>query len=291
MMSNLQLRVLVACIYFPILLFSAYDAQIFAYVMSILLGICWHEYLLFRSSPSNQNEWIVHGVKIFAGISPVLFLGLNIPDVSSDANNLGQVYPSIFAVSCLAFIVQLMVIRGILKNKKFPAILQEMSFYIFGYFYLTFLFTLLVLLQRFPEGKQAVWFLFFIVAATDTGAYFTGKKIGKKAFFQHISPSKTQEGVAGGMIVSMMASVAFYYLFTTYDFKVPNLGAMIILGAILASSSIFGDLFESMLKRFYGRKDSGFILPGHGGVLDRFDGILFAIVPLFIYMLLRGEFG
>ncbi len=147
--------------------------------------------------------------------------------------------------------------------------------YIFLYPTASFLF-LLALYKGF--GMDAVIWLVIVVALTDTGAYFTGRAIGKTPFCE-ISPKKTWEGVFGGVLIATIAGT-FYGL----SFVSPILA--ILISFIVSFVSVFGDLFESYLKRQAGVKDSGNVLPGHGGVLDRMDGYLFA--GIFMVILLRG---
>ncbi len=147
--------------------------------------------------------------------------------------------------------------------------------YVFLYPTASFLF-LLALYKGF--GMEALIWLVLVVALTDTGAYFTGRAIGKTQFCT-VSPKKTWEGVIGGVLVATIAG-GFYGI----GFVSPILAVLI--SFIVAFASVFGDLFESYLKRQAGVKDSGNVLPGHGGVLDRTDGYLFGGVLMVI--LLRG---
>ena len=127
-------------------------------------------------------------------------------------------------------------------------------------------------------GMSVLVWLVFIVALTDTGAYFVGKSIGKTPFSPS-SPNKTLEGVAGGVVIGSVVGALYG------TFLIPLWLSMLI--AFLTSiSSVFGDLFESYLKREAGVKDSGALFPGHGGMLDRLDGYLFGGVVMVI--LLRG---
>ncbi len=147
--------------------------------------------------------------------------------------------------------------------------------YIFLYPSASFLF-LLALYKGF--GIDAMIWLIIVVALTDTAAYFTGRALGKTPF-SAISPKKTLEGVVGGVLVATAAGSIYGVSFVS-----PVLAVLI--SFLVAVSSIFGDLFESFLKRRAGVKDSGNVLPGHGGVLDRLDGYLFGAVLMVI--LLRG---
>jgi len=122
-----------------------------------------------------------------------------------------------------------------------------------------------------------IWLL-FVVAFTDVGAFFVGKSIGKTQF-SPTSPNKTLEGVIGGVLVATIMGTLF-----AYYMNLDTLLSATIISFLTANASIFGDLFESYLKREAGVKDSGDILPGHGGVLDRVDGYLFGAVIMLIVL-------
>ncbi len=127
-------------------------------------------------------------------------------------------------------------------------------------------------------GMASLFWLVVIVAVTDTAAYFTGKAVGKVPF-SPASPNKTLEGVLGGILVATIIGTMMGMTFLPF-FKA------LIISLFVSMSSIFGDLFESSLKRHADVKDSGNFLPGHGGVLDRLDGHLFGAVAMVV--LLRG---
>lgn len=125
-------------------------------------------------------------------------------------------------------------------------------------------------------GSMVLLWLLVIVAATDIGAYFVGKTFGKTPFCE-TSPNKTLEGVVGGMTLAVILGTL------TAISEIGILGAIIV-SAVVSLSSIFGDLYESYLKREAGIKDSGNILPGHGGVLDRVDGYLFGAIVMTVLL-------
>lgn len=127
-------------------------------------------------------------------------------------------------------------------------------------------------------GVLSLLWLLVIVAMTDVGAYAVGKSIGKTPFCE-TSPNKTMEGVVGGIVVATFSGMFV-------GLSIVDLGVSFIISFMVATSSIFGDLFESSLKRAANVKDSGDILPGHGGVLDRIDGYLFGAIVMLV--LLRG---
>ena len=127
-------------------------------------------------------------------------------------------------------------------------------------------------------GVISLLWLLVVVAMTDVGAYTVGKNIGKTPFCE-TSPNKTMEGVVGGIAVATLSGMFL-------GLSIVDLGVSFIVSFMVATSSIFGDLYESSLKRAAGVKDSGTILPGHGGVLDRIDGYLFGAVVMLV--LLRG---
>lgn len=135
----------------------------------------------------------------------------------------------------------------------------------------------LFLLSLYTEyGVDSLLWLLVVVAGADVGAYFTGKSIGKTKFCE-TSPNKTIEGVVGGVVVATILG---------YFFALEGLSilATIFISATVAVASVFGDLFESYLKREAGVKDSGNLLPGHGGILDRTDGYLFGGVIMLVIL-------
>jgi phosphatidate cytidylyltransferase len=131
-------------------------------------------------------------------------------------------------------------------------------------------------------GFTALMFVLLIVWASDIGGYFLGRRIGGPKLCPRISPNKTWAGAIGGFLASLAMSGAFAVL--GLGKTVP----LLLLGAVLSIASQLGDLFESAVKRRFGVKDSGHIIPGHGGLMDRLDGFVAAVVLAAIFGFLRG---
>lgn len=124
-----------------------------------------------------------------------------------------------------------------------------------------------------------------ILWASDVGAYFSGKALGKHKLFKRISPKKTWEGTLGGLALALLVTVGISYIFTSF-----TLIYWLIMACIIVVVGSYGDLFESLFKRSIAIKDSGNVLPGHGGFLDRFDGFLFVAPFVAIFITLVGVF-
>ncbi len=133
-------------------------------------------------------------------------------------------------------------------------------------------------------GFQALIFVFLIVWVTDSLGYFVGRSIGGPKLWRRVSPNKTWSGALGGLFGSIAVGLGFYA--AGYSAMVPAL----VLSALLSVVSQLGDLFESAVKRHFGVKDSGQIIPGHGGLLDRLDGYIAAIAVAALIGLWRGGF-
>ena len=130
------------------------------------------------------------------------------------------------------------------------------------------------------KGNIWIFFLLVVVFANDTGAFYLGKLFGKHRLYEAMSPGKTWEGAIGGGLCSVLAAFWFLRIIPLHPLDLSILGLVFFISIVAP----IGDLVESMMKRAHGIKDSGKILPGHGGILDRVDGLLFAIPGLYLFL-------
>ncbi|SDS13551.1 phosphatidate cytidylyltransferase [Bradyrhizobium canariense] len=151
----------------------------------------------------------------------------------------------------------------------------------FGYAAAAELASILVRLDP-TRGFSALILILLVVWATDIGGYFAGRRIGGPKLWPRVSPNKTWAGAVGGFAASIVVAAGFAAC------GLGRTGPLLLLGAVLSIASQLGDLFESAVKRRFGVKDSSHIIPGHGGVLDRLDGFVAAVVLAAIFGLLRG---
>jgi phosphatidate cytidylyltransferase len=155
----------------------------------------------------------------------------------------------------------------------------------FGALYCVIAPCLLIAIRQMENGRTWAFLGLWMVWAADTGAYFVGRAVGKTKLFPLVSPGKTVEGAIGGWVLAAGISLLYRHLFSLTVSP-----TILVLGAVLiAMTSQVGDLCESLLKRAVGVKDSGKLLPGHGGFLDRFDGVVFAL-PVLYALLKVGVF-
>lgn len=182
-------------------------------------------------------------------------------------------------------LIAMIMIRELYRNKENP--FHNIAFTLLGVMYIAIPFSLLVLCG-FPEraihGYEPTILLgfFLLLWSSDTGAYVVGMTMGKHPLFPRISPKKSWEGLIGGVVFTLIVSliIAHYYKF------LPLLD-WVIIALIICIFGIWGDLIESLLKRSLQVKDSGDLLPGHGGILDRFDSVIFSAPLVFLYLHLK----
>ncbi|EKD50410.1 MAG: hypothetical protein ACD_62C00547G0010 [uncultured bacterium] len=179
----------------------------------------------------------------------------------------------VYAVLAIGFILEF---PGSVNNSTK---IKQTAFFVFGIFYLAFLFGLIGKLCDVPHYR---FWLFLTLACThlgDTGAYIVGRLVGKHKMAPTLSPGKTMEGLAGALVFSAFAAYGVRMIFwPTFD-----LVLVIVLGILISLVGVIGDLCESLLKRGFGVKDMGNMIPGHGGLLDRFDSLLFT-APLVYFI-------
>lgn len=157
--------------------------------------------------------------------------------------------------------------------------IMDVGITFFGIIYIPYFLNHVTLVRTSFDHKY-VWLVFIIAWMTDTFAYFSGYFFGKHKLIPEISPKKTIEGSIGGIVGSIFSCVVFAYIF---DFSLIHMSIVGGLGSIIAQ---IGDLFASAIKRFLGIKDYGKLIPGHGGILDRFDSIIFTAPFVYYYLLI-----
>ncbi len=165
----------------------------------------------------------------------------------------------------------------VFKYNDFKKEFLNITKFLFSIFYITMIATYAILIYNFKEGDWFLLNLLLICWATDSFAFLIGSNFGKKKLCEQISPNKTVEGFLGGLAGGVILGV-----FGVTFLKVPVIN-LIIMSFLTSFSCVAGDLFESLIKRKFNVKDSGKIIPGHGGILDRIDGILFAI-PTYYFL-------
>ena len=217
------------------------------------------------------------------------FFALSLPEASPGEKGVGFILGFLLAVSlhsreprCSLFTILLafflLSIRSLFRPEEFSARVEKVSKHLLGLFYLPFLLGHFVLMRNLERGR--LWVLFTLVAVYfgDTLAFYVGRAWGKRKMAPRISPGKTVEGGLG----AVAGSIAGAWVSKLIFFPSIPLPHALILGAGVGAIGQLGDLWESLLKRSARVKDSGALIPGHGGLLDRIDSVLFA-APLVYY--------
>ena len=158
---------------------------------------------------------------------------------------------------------------------------RDIAYAVLGFIYIPFLLMHLVMLHRTTYGWQWLLVIMLIVMTNDSAAYYTGSAFGKHRLYPLVSPKKSIEGALGGLVGSIVGTLLAKFTF----FPQLPLADALITAVVIGILGQTGDLFESLLKRSFGVKDSGSIIPGHGGVLDRLDSIIFAAPAMYYYVI------
>ncbi len=270
-MSNLARRTITGIVLVVLVIATVITSQqLFSalFLLFTIIGL-WEFYTLVERANVFPNK--VAG--LFAGI--VLFVtnalvALNILEVQWLLLN----FLSIFII----FLLELY------RDNQHP--FTNIAFTFFGLLYVAVPFSLLNYFPN-PGFQPGVYHtssllgFFFLVWINETGAYVIGSAIGRHKLFKRVSPKKTWEGAIGGGILALLTSLLVSYYYTHI-----SVADWLILALIVVVFGSYGDLFESMFKRSINAKDSGTLLPGHGGVLDRFDGVFISAPFVFVYLLL-----
>ena len=261
-------RIITALIGIPILLYLILYAPVIAFIIVAFLAMLLCLYEFFTLSSVQKIPLLAATGYIFGSL---IFLSFYFRTV-----NLPLIFP-VGALLCLA--------AALLSRINFDRALPATASALFGAWYVGGLLGYVIAIRLIePSGKvgaSLLIMLFVIIWAGDSFAYFIGKKFGRHSL-SVVSPNKTIEGSIGGLIFSMISAVLVKFLL------LPELSVIhaIVLGGIVGVMGQIGDLAESLLKRSANVKDSGSILPGHGGMLDRLDSLLFGAPAMYYYVYL-----
>lgn len=237
---------------------------VFTIVASLFIGFGIYEFFNLNHRKIFPNGFIYLGV----------LSAVSLPYITYLYRPTGGIWEALFFIIIL---LALFIIQFTRKENRNAVALIAVT--LFGIFYIGWFFTFLVKIRFLQEGHKLVAYLLLVTKSGDIGAYLIGSNFGKHKLIPRISPNKSVEGAVGGFIFSIICA-----LLGSYFLKWLDMWFFLISGALIGVFAQLGDLAESLIKRDYEVKDSSFIFPGLGGMLDVIDSILFTAPIFYIYM-------
>lgn len=285
-MKTFYTRTLSAIVFGTIMIagfwYSVYTFILLAFIINF---VCLFEYfsLLQKIPTLNYRLFDVVAGIIIGVLFNMLMIGLLL--LQSSLYAFGGIFIVLPILPLLYFIFQLF--------KKEYYNLQPIAFSTLGLLYITIPINLLIFMGAYSDifggnislNRDIIFGILVLIWINDTMAYITGSLLGKKKLIESISPNKTINGTLGGIVFCVISSI----IISKYFSHRYSLTDWMAIGFIVAVFGTLGDLIESLLKRTAGVKDSGRIMPGHGGLLDRFDSFIFVIPFVFIYLCIVGK--
>ena len=238
-----------------------YSKETYIILISIFGVVCIWEFLKLIS---------------FKNISPYIIFSILIFLLFSSTNNI--LLTQILLIVSLSTSIQLL-IHLFLKKKKYPSNFIEKLDISIRYPVLSFIFLMLIPFESESYQKSMIILMVFLVWTNDSFAYIIGKNLGKKKLFESISPKKTVEGLIAGIFFTTIVSV----IISNYT-DILSINQAVVVAFIVSIFGSLGDLVESKFKRQANIKDSGSIMPGHGGLLDRLDSLMFIAPFVYLYI-------
>ena len=250
----------------------------FVIIFGSILGISLFEF--YRMMEKDTSHAISKIFNIVMGVVIFFSVFLYLEEISLIALPISVLLYLLILISSAIFIKRQDILHGIIYSG-------------FGQMYVTMPMSLLLFMSYFFPGEMGgvgyhyapVLAIFVFIWVNDTAAYFFGSLLGKRKLMEHISPKKTVEGFVAGILFTVIASIIFARIYQDYS-VVFWIGS----GVVVAIFGTMGDLFESLIKRTSDVKDSGNLIPGHGGILDRIDSLLIAIPAIYLYFTIYSYF-
>jgi phosphatidate cytidylyltransferase len=266
--SNLTLRLLTAAVVVPLLLYAllAGPPWLFPGMTFLVCGLGAYElYTMVAPQHPLTRGW---------GLVASLLL----------CAQLAGLFPDALLIPMLLLIVVGGLLTSLIQVEPMQGASARAAWAVAGPLYLGALFGVIALLFRQPDGGRWVLLTMLYAFWSDTFGYFVGRSRGKHPLYPAVSPKKTVEGSVGGLLGALLGGLIAHFWFLP---SLPLLDA-IVLSLVAAAAGQAGDLCESLVKRSTGVKDSGTLLPGHGGILDRVDALLFTAAIVYAYVAWRG---
>ena len=250
----------------------------FVIIFGSILGISLFEF--YRMMEKDTSHAISKIFNIVMGVVIFFSVFLYLEEISTIALPISVLLYLLILISSAIFIKRQDILHGIIYSG-------------FGQMYITMPMSLLLFMSYFFPGESSgvgyhyapVLAIFVFIWVNDTAAYFFGSLLGKRKLMEHISPKKSVEGFVAGILFTVIASIIFARIYQDYS-VVFWIGS----GVVVAIFGTMGDLFESLIKRTSDVKDSGNLIPGHGGILDRIDSLLIAIPAIYLYFTIYSYF-
>ncbi len=265
----IKTRIITAVVALPLLsLLIIYASQdLFSLVVTIVSALALHEFFSMTLPRERVAE------RISATVAGTVLAALLCWQLSE--------YALMFSAGlfiCFAIVY-------LFRFRDISTVTAQLGVTLMGFMYLPLMLSFLAKLRLLESGTEWVFLVLALVMVGDSAAYFVGSSIGRTKLYPAISPNKSIEGAVGGLVGSLIAALIFSHLF------LPEIGffSVVLVVFLVGILSQIGDLFESMLKRSCGVKDSGKMIPGHGGLLDRLDSLLFAFPTAYFLALYLGH--
>lgn len=273
-MKNLLSRTLTGIIYVAVIIAGLCTGQVSFMALGILLaGLGVAEFLGITGNRSFKM--------LVADLTGTVILVGGFDTVAATWAN-GWSFPA-FTVWGAIFVAWLITRIVVQLYSHDPAPLRRLACSLMSQIYIALPVALMCCIYNAANGHALLLAVFILIWVNDTGAYLVGSRIGRHRLFERLSPKKSWEGFFGGMIFAVIAAVVMFVCFPQYYGTRP-LAFMAVLGVLIPVFATWGDLAESMIKRTLNVKDSGKILPGHGGILDRIDSLLVAVPATVVYL-------
>lgn len=274
-MSALTIRVISAIVFLIIMLFGIYLHPISLFILFGIMNFIgiWEYEKLVDIYEFNKHKHLNIEKIVMATIGTVIYFIIGIVALNMvNIKYLVLILPILFSI----FVKELF-------NSQSPSPFVRLTLNITAIIYISIPFGLINFIANLNGvfSPNIILGILLLIWINDSVAYLVGSKIGKTPLFKRVSPKKTWEGTIGGAVGCLLAPFALAYFFTDFDYS-----TWLALSIIVMFTATIGDLVESLLKRSVLVKDSGNLMPGHGGVLDRFDAIIFSIPFVFTYLYL-----